>query len=327
MPKNAARELLTDFLKSRRARLDPRRLGFNETRRRRGPGLRRSEVAQLAGISTAWYTLFEMGQERAMTLRIIEPVAKALQLNEDERDYIYDLVRDEAPSQTAFQLHGSVTAGLGLVNDIVIVAYDRWHFPIVWNQAAEALFEIEDTEPLRTNALWRMFLHPEVRAKWPEWEHHVGVLIGLFRRALGRDAENADAARIVEVLRQAPDFERMWAEHQVLSFDSEARESTNRAFHFRHPRFGLMTYYRLAVPMPASAGGYFRIQTPVDDSSRRLLSTAIAHHIAERGGRRIYANEALFNTVQLQDVRAALADRHSAGDRDNLTRLGDSLRK
>src|SRR5579872_5540968 len=97
-PKTAARALLADFLKSRRARLTPDQVGIHieaEPSRRRTPGLRRSEVAALAGISAEWYTLFEMGRERAMTNRIIEPVVRALQLNEVERDYLYDLVRAE----------------------------------------------------------------------------------------------------------------------------------------------------------------------------------------------------------------------------------------
>ncbi|MGH7661797.1 MAG: helix-turn-helix domain-containing protein [Vulcanimicrobiaceae bacterium] len=325
MPKTAARALLTDFLKKRRARLDPRRNGFVESRRRRSPGLRRSEVAQLAGISTAWYTLFEMGQERAMTVRIIEPVAKALQLDQDERDYVYDLVRGEPPPESPSDLHASVAVALRLVDDIVVVAYDRWHTPIVWNQAAEALLGIADEDRLKTNALWRIFFRPEIRKIWVEWEHHARVELGLFRMALGRDPTNADALGILSMLLQSADFDGMWRRHEVYSLDSDAESSRERVFHLHHPRFGLMSYYRLAVPLPASAGGFFRILAPSDDSSRRLLSTAIAHHIAERGGRRLYGNADLFNTVQLEDVRAALANRHSAGHRDNLTRLRDRV--
>ena len=327
MPKPAARALLTDFLKTRRARLDPRKLGFTEARRRRSVGLRRSEVAQLAGISTAWYTLFEMGQERAMTLRIIEPVARALQLNEDERDYVYDLVRAEPAKQTVLELHATVPAVLGLVNDIAVCVFDRWHTPILWNQAAEAIFAMEDAEVMQTNALWRLFFRQDVREMWPEWDHAAFALTGLFRRALGWDPENADAARILEALRESSEFQRMWAEHHVLSFDSDARESRNKPFILRHPRHGTMTFYRMGIPMPASAGGYFRVQTPIDDASRRQLSMAVSHHIAEKGRRRLYGNAALLDAVQLEDVRAALTDRHSAGHRDNLTRLRDPFRK
>ncbi len=101
MPKAPHRALLTDFLKSRRARLRPIDVGLPEhhddVRGRRTPGLRRSEVAQLADISTEWYTLFEMGRDRAMTARIIDPVAKALRLNRVERDYLYTLIRAEPP--------------------------------------------------------------------------------------------------------------------------------------------------------------------------------------------------------------------------------------
>lgn len=98
MPKAPHRALLSDFLKSRRARLRPVDVGLpDDVRGRRTPGLRRAEVARLAGISTEWYTLFEMGRDRAMTQRIIDPVAKAMQLNRVERDYLYTLVRAEPP--------------------------------------------------------------------------------------------------------------------------------------------------------------------------------------------------------------------------------------
>lgn len=268
-----------------------------------------------------------MGQERAMTLRIIEPVATALQLNEDERDYVYDLVRAEPVQQTALEIHATIPAVLGLVDDIAISVFDRWHTPILWNQAAEAIFAMEDGELIRTNALWRLFFRRDVRDMWPEWDQAAYALTGLFRRALARDPENADAARVLNALRESAEFQSMWAAHHVLSFDSDARETRNKPFVLRHPRHGTMSFYRMGIPMPSSAGGYFRIQTPIDDASRRQVSMAISHHIAENGRRRLYGNAALLDTVELEDVRAALADRHSAGHRNNLTRLRDPFRK
>ncbi|GEM_PF-3958220 len=327
MPKSAARALLTDFLKTRRTRLDPRQFGFDVASYRRKPGLRRSEVAELAGISTAWYTLFEMGQERAMTLRVIEPVAKALRLNEDERDYLYDLVRSEPPREHAFELSPSITNAFRLVQDVSLVAYDRWHTPLLWNLAAEAMNEISDKDALRTNALWRLFYRPDLRNKLPEWEHHAHLLIGLFRRALGRDPENGEAQSLLEALCQNSEFAEMWRAHDVLSLDSDSRSNGDRIFHLHHSRVGTIAYYRLGIAIPDSAGGYFRIQTPSDDASRRRFSLAVSHHIAEKGGRRLYGNVALLDPVQLEHIGAAFADRHSARHGDNLTWLRDPFRK
>jgi hypothetical protein len=219
-------------------------------------------------------------------------------------------------------------ATFGLVQDFSVVAYDRWHTPIVWNLVTEAMFNVgRERERLHTNALWRMFFRPELRELLGEWEQIASRLIGLFRGALGRDPENADALEILAVMRASPDFERMWSAHEVSSFDSDTRENGDRIFHFRHPKHGMIAYHRLAIAIPSFAGGYLRFMTPSDDESRRHLATAVAHHIAEKGGRRLYDFAGLFNTVQLEDVRSALANRHSARHRDDLTGLRDPFRE
>lgn len=328
MPKSAARALLTDFLKTRRARLQPSVIGITEEgnpRRRRSVGLRRSEVAKLAGISTEWYTLFEMGQERAMTVRIIEPVARALQLNEDERDYLYDLVRAEPPPHEAEGIPPSILTSISLVDDLMVVVYDRWQTPMLWNRVAEAILGIQADEPLHTNAMWRMFFRPDLRKMYVEWRERATQGLGIFRRALGRDPTNPQALRILAEMEKSEEFTSMWAAHDVVSQDTAARATARQLFHIYHPRFGIFSCHYLNVPLPASAGGFAFLGTPGDEAALRTLATANAHHIAEHGGPRVYGPGALLDAVQLQDVRSTFTDRHAAGHGDDLAPLRNTV--
>jgi len=300
MPKTAARALLTDFLKSRRARLDPELMGIAERgSRRRSAGLRRSEVATLAGISTEWYTLFEMGRERAMTVRVIEPVANALRLSKDERDYVYDLVRGEPPPPAPIEITASIARSMAMIDDIMIGVYDRWHTPVAWNAATEAFFSVSDTSRLRTNRLWRQFFNKDLRNMFAEdeWTESVRSSVGIFRRALGRDPQNPEALAILTALRESPTFCAMWNEHEVRSFDSEAVRSGQKVYRVHHPTYGRLEYYFLLIQAPAAAGGYFGIVTPHRDADRHVIATATAVHIAKGQGLRLYRAATLRDAV------------------------------
>ena len=261
----AARRLLTDFLKARRAALQPADVGLPPgSPQRRTPGLRRSEVAQLAGISTEWYTLFEMGRDRAMSTRVIEPISRALRLTEVEREYLTDLVRAELPPQPSLEL---VPALCKLLEDDekLVIVFDRWLTAVRWNAPAEALFSLDRANERTTNLLWRVQL-----AGCPEWESHLRFFMGLFRRSLGRDPENREAHRILTSLESSATFRGIWERHEVHSLDEESRV-------LRHPLrpfitgFGEIRYFTVGLPVPASAGGHVRIAVPADGPSRAVL--------------------------------------------------------
>ena len=292
MPKTAARALLTDFLKKRRSRLHPGSVGLPSSgldERRRTRGLRRSEVAELAGISTGWYTLFEMGQERAMRARIIEPVAQALRLNPTERDYLYELVRAEPPPAGGFHLNPVIEDLVTSSSGSVIALFDRWLSPVIWNAVAEAILEIERDDPLHMNTLWRLFRLPQLRTLVSPWEESTRFTLGLFRRALARDPLNAEAQRIQAALSGAPDFDRLWSEHHVDSLAAEANRA-REAMHYQlqHSRFGVISVYSIGIDLPGSYGAHIRIISPGGPADGEALRAAGASLIAKNGGHTVY---------------------------------------
>lgn len=268
--KPAARMLLTNFLKTRRAALRPADVGLPVgSSLRRTPGLRRSEVAQLAGISTEWYTLFEMGRDRAMTERVIEPVAHALRLTQAEREYVYDLVRAEPPPKPTV---GHLPAICSLLEDDqkLVIVYDRWLNAIHWNVAAGTLLALDTADARDVNMLWRLFQVRGLRERFPEWEERALFFLALFRRALGRDPASPEAHSLIASLESSEDFVTMWERHEVRSLDDEARVLARRPLQLRS-EFGDFTYFTIGLEVPASAGGHIRIAIPTDESGRAIL--------------------------------------------------------
>ena len=270
------------FLKARRARLRPSDVGLragNGTRRT--PGLRRAEVAQLAGISEAWYTKFEMGQERALTARVVGPVAKALRLTEVERCYLSDLVnwsaRDTAQTSLALPLEW----GIGTVTDVVLVAYDRWMTALKWNAGANAFLGLDSEDRRFHNKLSALFLVPQMRAIFgPRWERHARLLLGVFRRNLGRDPNNTDAWRVVEGLQSAPDFGRLWKEHEVHALEEIMDADGTEPIFLTHSRFGSFEGVGAVLELPGSGGGHVWMIAPRDGVGVRLLRTATSLQLA-----------------------------------------------
>jgi hypothetical protein len=271
--KPAARTLLTHFLKSRRAALRPADVGLPAgSAFRRTPGLRRAEVALLAGISTEWYTLFEMGQDRAMTQRVIGPVAKALRLREVEREYLYDLVRAEHPPEGNIDLVPALGKMLEDDQKLVIV-YDRWLNAVRWNAATTTLVSLDATDPHKANVLWRFFRLPDAHERYPSWEERARFFLGVFRRALGRDPANREARAIINSLQSSDEFRRMWERHEIYSLDEETAILHN-ALRLRDPEFGELSYFTIGLPIPGSGGAHLRILIPTEDSGRALLREA-----------------------------------------------------
>jgi len=271
MPKAPHRALLTDFLKTRRARLRPEDVGLpnGDVRARRTPGLRRAEVARLADISTEWYTLFEMGRDRAMTQRIIEPVARALRLNRVERDYVYTLVRAEPPPPRGVRpIHPSLEYSLKHTHEAAVLIYDPWLTRVRANGVAEKVFLHGNDEWVARNVVWRTFKDDALRKLMGSaWEEHTRYNLGLFRRALARDPESPAAKLVLDALRGQPDFERLWAAHDVCSFDELNQENLTKPYSITHPTYGQLAVHALVFPVGGWPGAHTRYLTPADDAT------------------------------------------------------------
>jgi len=233
-------------------------------------------VAQLAGVSTEWYTLFEMGRERAMTARAVESVANALRLTVTEHDYLSDLVRPRPPQKPLLDLPPALDVALRTDRDKLLIAYDRWQNEVRWNVVAEAVLGIRAYDPSKRNALWRFFCAPETREIYVDWDHFSALTLGLFRRSLGRDPANAEARRLIHAVSVSADFQEMWKKHEVWSLADEARSSMNNVYCLRQPRFGEVCGYTIGLEIPGSMGAHVRVGVPGDAAGRRTLEDMAA---------------------------------------------------
>lgn len=211
----AARPELAAFLRGRRARVHPQDVGLPNGSRRRTPGLRREEVAQLADVGASWYTWLEQGRDIQVSEALLERLASALRLSPSERSHLFVLAQGRMPSiKTAAQ--ASVSATLRRVIDThpypAVVATPRRDI-VAMNAPAEILFG----NVVGDNSLRNMFADPRSRKRRPTWEPDARRLVALFRIEAGRAADRSEFdALVAELSETSEDFRRFWNEHEII---------------------------------------------------------------------------------------------------------------
>ena len=186
------RHELSDFLRTRRARIAPAGIGFPAARRRRTPGLRREEVAQLAGMSATWYTWLEQRRPISVSRGMLDNLARVLQLNPVERIQLFRLARRE-PAIDSTPQRETVSPRFQRMldqSDIMpsFVMGRRWDV-LGWNRAARAFFlDFEQVPPDERNLVWLLFTHPALRSLVVEWSTRAQDTLARFRADYGRCA-------------------------------------------------------------------------------------------------------------------------------------------
>jgi len=265
---------LGGFLRARRARLAP---AADAVGRRRTPGLRREEVAELAGISVTWYTWLEQGRGGPPSDHVLEQLCKALELDSAGRELVF-LLAQQRPPPLRFMpaVTPTVEPALQRVLDAMpfspaIVKTPTWDV-IAWNAAAAAVLGNYADQPLQErNVLRRLFSSPEVRQALPEWEANARFAIGVFRVDIARagDQRPEIAALAAELLATNADFRRLWAENDV------SRHWVGRK-HFNRPDVGAFELETTAYAVDGSDSLSMIIFTPVGrkdvEAVERLLA-------------------------------------------------------
>ncbi|GAA3647730.1 helix-turn-helix transcriptional regulator [Microbacterium marinilacus] len=229
------RPALADFLRRRREQVRPADVGLRGGSRRRTPGLRREEVAQLAGISTDHYTRLEQARGSAPSASVVAAVARALQCDEDQRDHLFHLVGIEPPRRRG---EPHVRPGLirlaGLLGDVPVILFTDVG-EVVWrNPLAAALMTDLPEEPGRArNVIWRWFTDPDGRiAPRDDWERLGAAHVSDLRATHARRAGDPDVSRLVaDLLRVSEEFRELWQRHDVA-----VRRQDRKTF--LHPRVG-----------------------------------------------------------------------------------------
>jgi transcriptional regulator with XRE-family HTH domain len=256
--------LLGNYLRDRRAKLDPAVFGIRSARRRT-PGLRREEVAQRANVSATWYTWLEQGRGGAPSADVLDRIASALALTAVEREHLF-LLAQRRPPEIQYQPTEGVTPQLQRVLDSLeqspaIVRTALWDV-IAWNDAARAvLADYPELPVAERNILRRLFCDSRVRAQNVSWEHQARSAVAAFRSEAARVGASERVKALVDELSQAsPEFERIWRDYDVRK-DGEGTKL------FRHPTAGTLTleYSGFAVEgHPELALVIFTAATPAD---------------------------------------------------------------
>lgn len=206
------RDELSDFLMRHRARLTPADVGLPTTGGRRAPGLRREEVAQLAGVGLTWYTWFEQGRDIQVSESFLLNVSKALRLDDAECSRLFLLAHRRPPPPEAYQWLSVTPLIQQLLDDLAArpayVLNLRWDV-IAWNASADRLFDFSGRQQAERNILRLVFADPEMRRRLPGWRDEAPKLLAQFRSDLATAPDDPSMlAQIDELKKVSADFRR-----------------------------------------------------------------------------------------------------------------------
>ena len=231
---------LADFLRRRRASLQPEDVGLPGGGRRRTPGLRREEVAQLADVGTTWYTWLEQGRDVRASLDVLESISRALRLTNAERTHLVLLGRGEEPPPCKSQTERVSPTLQRLIENLgpnpAYVLGRRWDY-LAWNRAARFVLGDLDGLPRGSrNHVWLHFMDPERRERFLDWEKSSRLLVAKFRADSARHLGDPEFEQLIHALRQSsPEFNKAWKRHEVSAALPGRKE-------LRHPLVGPMVF-------------------------------------------------------------------------------------
>ncbi|WP_428242706.1 helix-turn-helix transcriptional regulator [Gynuella sp.] len=232
------RTALADFLKTRRLRLQPETETSRTHTRRRTPGLRREEVAELAGISVDWYVKLEQGKANSASPQTIEGLIRALRLTQEDARHLKTLMNDSARPTPTDSDHALCQLE-DLVNGQTHPAYlqNALYDVLAWNDAAEQLFGFADTATNDRNVLTYLFVDPRSRRVFgKQWAPESARVLAQFRRTYDQSPKTSTiSARLTTLLETSPEFAQAWNQHDI-HFRSTGTK------HIKHPERGCVEY-------------------------------------------------------------------------------------
>ncbi|MEV5652824.1 helix-turn-helix transcriptional regulator [Nocardia sp. NPDC052254] len=254
----SARTELGEFLRSRRARLRPADAGLpTYGGRRRVPGLRREELAQLAGVSAGYYTRLEQGQSPNASDAVLDAVARVLRLDEAERAHLYSLARPKPKSRRPDKPE-RVRPGVRLMiesfGDVPALVLGRFVDVLAWNPMAHALlaghldFDAPNRPGDRPNIARMVFLDPHIRELYEDWPRKARSTVADLRLIAGQHSAAPALGNLIgELSLGSPEFAKLWAAHAVGDCGGADRN-------YRHPLVGTMALTTEFMTLPNDDG-------------------------------------------------------------------------
>lgn len=276
-PRSPSRGELAELLRTRRDRLTPADVGLPAGSRRRTAGLRREEVAQLAGVSATYYTFLEQGRDVRPSRQVVAALAGALRLSPAERAHLFQLAGiplaadDQDLAETVDPVVGTLVSRLDPFP--AYVKGGRWDV-LAANRAARALFtDWAALAPGDRNKVWWMFTDPAARKVYVEWEQEASDLLGRFRAAAARRPDDPAFTTLIERLHQAsPEVRDWWPRYEVRPVGSGTKR-------LHHPALGDVAFQHTVLQVadhPEQMLVYFTASEVPEDKLAALAASVPA---------------------------------------------------
>ncbi len=279
------RRELGEFLRSRRERRSPAEVGLPAGGRRRTPGLRREEVATLAGMSVTWYTWLEQGRHVRASRQVWNSLVDVLGLDEVERAHMFRLAgemppRADGPAQSPVAERYRPVLDQLDPNPAFLI--DRRFDIVAWNRGAGTLFgDLAAVAAPRRNVLWLTFTSAQLRAASDDWEGEAAQTVAFFRAMVGHDVATPDIAGLIgELAAESAEFGRLWRRNDLSALTSDTRV-------VRHPDLGHVEF--MLTKMRSLDGEHTLVSylpRGGTETTRRLTELVDGHRTTPGAGQR-----------------------------------------
>jgi transcriptional regulator with XRE-family HTH domain len=271
-PARSGRQELGDFLRGIRIHLDPADFGLRGEGRRRASGLRRSEVADRAGISLTWYTWLEQGRDVHASPQVIDAIASALHMDPDRHGYLRHLADLPELSDEALALPANVHAGarrlLIDLEPIPACVVDHRSFILDWNHGFRGLWGNPSSLPAdERNVVWMFFTWPIYR-RLRNYDAEARLVVARIRNFFGRSLHDARMRDLVTRLAQrSPEFKRLWDLNEV-------RREVSRTLVLDLDG-GSITFYLMYLSIAGQSSEYILVFQPMTPEDRERMASAL----------------------------------------------------
>ncbi|MFF9348255.1 helix-turn-helix domain-containing protein [Streptomyces sp. NPDC014734] len=272
------RQELAEFLRSRRERITPEQVGLVRGRRRRTPGLRREEVAQLSAVGVTWYTWLEQARDIQVSSQVLDALARALLLDRTERRHLFSLAGavDPSPGADCPSVTPALREMLRQLDPVPACVQNSRYDILAYNRTYGRLFcDLDAVAPEDRNCMLLVYTNPQWRAAVVDLPRTARLMAAKFRMSMAEHlAEPAWKALLARLEAASPEFRENWARHEVVG-------PGDRTKVFRNARVGLLRVDHTDLWLGPSSGPRMVTYTPADDETRRRLERLQALEPAE----------------------------------------------
>ncbi|WP_454337766.1 helix-turn-helix transcriptional regulator [Streptomyces glaucescens] len=265
---------------SRRARVTPAEAGLPEGgARRRTPGLRREEVAVLAGVGASWYQWLEQGRDISVSPQVLDAVARVLRLSNAEHRHLYVLAGLNPPAPEVAPEKRNMCDGLRRLIDTWMPypahIMDRYYNAVMYNDAAAIVLGMRPDQT--QNCVVDFFTDPMYRARDISWERNARTVVAQFRAACSACPDDEGFQAVLAQLREAsPEFTRLWEERDIEDAGQIRKE-------LEHPLAGLLVLESTAMKVPARPDLTIVLHTPLEEANTAAKLEWLASPESRRG--------------------------------------------